>query len=64
MSTYDAFTPARAAPAASLLSALLGRLIAWNDRRVTVKLLGRLTDRELADIGLKRADIAGWAARS
>jgi uncharacterized protein YjiS (DUF1127 family) len=29
----------------------------WNDRRITRKLLGGLTDRELADIGLLRAEI-------
>lgn len=63
MSTLDAFTPARAAPASSLFSAVLGRLAAWNDRRVTIKLLHRLTDRELNDVGLQRADIARWARR-
>ena len=30
---------------------------AWNDRRITRKLLGGLNSRELADIGLLRADI-------
>lgn len=39
------------------LSALLGRLIAWNDRRMTHKSLSQLTARELDDIGLVRADI-------
>lgn len=63
MSTFDAFTSARTAPAASLFSQLLGRLAAWNDRRVTVKMLDRLSDRELADIGLQRGDIARWARR-
>lgn len=29
----------------------------WNDRRVTRKLLGGLSDRELADIGLLRSEI-------
>lgn len=29
----------------------------WNDRRITRKLLGGLTDRELADIGLLRSEI-------
>lgn len=31
----------------------------WNDRRVTRKLLGGLTDRELSDIGLLRSEIDG-----
>ncbi|QUS36790.1 DUF1127 domain-containing protein [Falsirhodobacter algicola] len=30
----------------------------WNDSRVTRKALYKLTDRELDDIGLSRADIA------
>ena len=30
---------------------------AWNDARVTRKALGKLTDRELDDIGLCRGDI-------
>ncbi len=30
---------------------------AWNDARITRKALGRLTDRELDDIGLCRGDI-------
>ncbi|MGR3549954.1 DUF1127 domain-containing protein [Pseudooceanicola sp.] len=29
----------------------------WNNRRITRKLLTRLTDRELADIGLLRSEI-------
>ena len=34
-----------------------GRVAAWNDRRVTRKELMKLSDRELDDIGLCRADI-------
>ncbi|NEY90988.1 DUF1127 domain-containing protein [Tabrizicola oligotrophica] len=32
-------------------------LAAWNDARVTRKALGKLSDRELEDIGLCRGDI-------
>jgi uncharacterized protein YjiS (DUF1127 family) len=39
------------------LSAVFGTLTAWNDARVTRKALGKLTDRELDDIGLCRGDI-------
>lgn len=63
MATFDAFTPARPAPSMGVFSNLLGRVIAWNDRRVTVKMLRTLTDRELADIGLERGDIISWSAR-
>lgn len=33
------------------------KFAAWNDARVTRKALGRLSDRELDDIGLCRGDI-------
>ncbi|MCI2397931.1 DUF1127 domain-containing protein [Aliiroseovarius subalbicans] len=36
---------------------LFGTLAAWNDARVTRNALSKLTDRELDDIGLTRADI-------
>ena len=39
------------------LQSLLGAFLAWNDARVTRKALGRLSDRELDDIGLCRGDV-------
>lgn len=36
---------------------LVATIIAWNDARQTRNELARLTDRELDDIGLTRADI-------
>ncbi|MGY6635040.1 MAG: DUF1127 domain-containing protein [Alkalilacustris sp.] len=36
---------------------LFDSLLAWNNRRVTRNELYRLSDRELEDIGLSRADI-------
>lgn len=47
----------------SLITALIGKVIAWNDARVTRKTLGGLTDRELEDIGLVRGDIDAIADR-
>ena len=41
----------------SAVAAVIGRVVAWNDARVTRKALARLSDHELADIGLSRADI-------
>ncbi|SFI89477.1 DUF1127 domain-containing protein [Jannaschia pohangensis] len=58
MTTFDTY---RAAPATNFFSTVLGQLISWNDRRVTKKMLSNLTDRELNDIGLERADIATWS---
>ena len=45
------------------LAGLLGRLIAWYDRRTTGRQLAKLTDRELNDIGLSRGDVANWDRR-
>lgn len=41
----------------SAVSAVIGRVIAWNDARVTRNALARLSDHELDDIGLTRGDI-------
>ena len=35
----------------------IAALSAWNDARVTLNALGKLSDRELDDIGLCRGDI-------
>jgi uncharacterized protein YjiS (DUF1127 family) len=42
---------------------LFAALVAWNDKRITARELGKLSDRELEDIGLCRADIADVVAR-
>ena len=39
------------------IAAVAGAIIAWPARRATYERLHRLNDRELADIGLTRADI-------
>ena len=39
------------------IDALRLALLDWNERRVTRKALERLSDRELEDIGLSRADL-------
>ena len=36
---------------------LIAAISAWNDARMTRKALGRLSDRELDDIGLCRGDV-------
>jgi len=36
---------------------LFGAIAAWNDARLTRNALAKLSDRELEDIGLSRADI-------
>ncbi|MEQ6201481.1 DUF1127 domain-containing protein [Sulfitobacter sp. HNIBRBA2951] len=41
---------------------LIGYAIAWNDARTTARALHNLTDRELADVGLTRGDIASVAS--
>jgi len=39
------------------IATLFEQISAWNDTRMTRNALSRLTDRELDDIGLSRADI-------
>lgn len=41
----------------ALAGTLIAKIVAWNDARVTRNALSELTDRELEDIGLSRADI-------
>ncbi|MDG1279910.1 MAG: DUF1127 domain-containing protein [Pseudorhodobacter sp.] len=36
---------------------IMDRLVVWNDARVTRNALAKLSDRELDDIGLTRADL-------
>lgn len=43
--------------AISGLTNALGVLAGWNDARITRNVLGKLSDRELDDIGLCRGDI-------
>ena len=40
-----------------IMTATLNAYSTWNDKRATRNALGKLTDRELDDIGLSRADI-------
>ncbi|MBK8440133.1 MAG: DUF1127 domain-containing protein [Rhodobacter sp.] len=51
---FGAITTYRAVNALSNISSMFG---AWNDARITRKALGKLSDRELDDIGLCRGDI-------
>ncbi len=44
------------------IAAAVAAVAEWNDARATRIALDRLTDRELDDIGLNRADIH-WVAR-
>jgi uncharacterized protein YjiS (DUF1127 family) len=53
--TYGSATAARRL--SSFVSSVIAKVIAWNDARVTRNALSELTDRELEDIGLSRADI-------
>ena len=41
----------------NFVTSTLGALSAWNDARMTRNALGKLSDRELDDIGLCRGDI-------
>jgi len=60
-----AYETSRAAPVGAIsifrsvpvFGTLVTAFSAWNDARMTRKALGRLSDRELDDIGLCRGDV-------
>ncbi|MEJ6397170.1 DUF1127 domain-containing protein [Yoonia sp. 208BN28-4] len=60
MAAFDTARPLAASSAPSFVSVFansFGMLAAWNDARITRKSLGKLSARELEDIGLTSADI-------
>jgi uncharacterized protein YjiS (DUF1127 family) len=62
MATFDTFRPTPSTGNAPVFSTLLGRVIAWNDRRKTIDALSRLSDSQLDDIGLNRDAIDSFGA--
>lgn len=58
MATFDVIRPTAKF---TLFRDMINSVVAWNDERQTRKALSGLTDRELSDIGLIRADIDGVA---
>lgn len=60
-----AYESSRAAPFGAIsifrtvqfITEVLANLSAWNDSRITRNALGKLSDRELDDIGLCRGDL-------
>lgn len=44
-----------------ILAGIVGKVAAWNDARMTRKILSSLSDRELDDLGLMRGDIEAVA---
>ncbi|MFW2589187.1 DUF1127 domain-containing protein [Sagittula sp. SSi028] len=63
--TFMNFAPAQsgAVRSGNFFASLIGMIATWNDVRATRKSLSALTDRELNDIGLSRADIDAAARR-
>ena len=57
MSTIELNNSATVGGVGNVFAKLVSMLAAWNDTRVTRRELGRLSDRELDDIGLCRGDI-------
>lgn len=57
MSTIELNRSVAVGGVGNILANLVSMLAAWNDARVTRRELGRLSDRELDDIGLCRGDI-------
>lgn len=65
MASYDihAAAPAKLDGLMGALRGLVSALADWNETRLTREILGRLSDRELADIGLTRGEIAQISLR-
>lgn len=57
MSAYDTSRVLVRNGSAGFVTRFLAAIAAWNDARVTRNELSQLSDRELDDIGLTRADI-------
>ncbi|WP_438987821.1 DUF1127 domain-containing protein [Marivivens donghaensis] len=55
--TTSAYTPRLAYQAVSFVYNVITNIQLWNESRKTVRVLEKLTDRELNDIGLNRGDI-------
>jgi uncharacterized protein YjiS (DUF1127 family) len=57
MAFFDQARPASGGRPLRLFAALRAELALWREARQTRAALSRLSDRELADIGLNRADL-------
>ncbi|NCQ25566.1 MAG: primosomal protein DnaI [Rhodobacteraceae bacterium CG17_big_fil_post_rev_8_21_14_2_50_63_15] len=51
-------TPASSTGFGGLFTRVFDSISVWNERRITRNALSQLSDRELDDIGLNRADIS------
>ena len=56
-----AYTPRLAYQAVSFVYNVITNIQLWNESRKTVRVLEKLTERELNDIGLNRGDIYNFA---
>lgn len=68
MAAFDTTRPHATTGSASRIGTMfttaVGAFAAWNDTRNTLKVLSKLSDRELNDIGLTRADVVHGLRRS
>lgn len=59
--TTTAYTPRLAYQVVSFVYTVISNIQLWNETRKTVRVLEKLTERELNDIGLNRGDIYTFA---
>ena len=64
MSAFETTRTNSGFSALNLVSSVVASIASWNDARVTRTALGKLSDRELDDIGLCRGDIDMIASRA
>ena len=63
MAFYDTPRHAAAGPMGRVVASLTEEFRAWREARINRAALARLSDRELSDIGLLRADLDEMRAR-
>jgi len=64
MAYFDIRTPATAGRLGRAVDTLIAGFAAWREVRINRRALARLSDHELADIGLQRADLETMTSRA
>jgi len=63
MAYYDIRSPATAGRLGRAVDSLVADIAAWREARANRRALAKLSDHELADIGLQRADLETMTRR-
>ncbi|RDC71364.1 DUF1127 domain-containing protein [Rhodovulum sp. 12E13] len=64
MAYFDIRTPATAGRLGRAVDTLIASVAEWREARINRRALAKLSDRELADIGLQRSDLDTMTRRA